>query len=477
LLAIASLLMCGLFSEPASATACIAADAQDGSASKKERAGDAETADGAAIAPAAPAPIYIRAKKLYARPDRVLEGVGILIEGGRVAAIGAELSAPKDVRKLEADVVCAGFIDGWSSFALDPTSFSDERITPASSALDAVDPYVDARWEREIAGAGVTSYRLQPSVSTRVGGLAALLRVHPGRRASESVLLGDCSVGLSLTAGRGGDVFERAAQVERVGGAIAEGWSYLEEKNEYKHELAEWEKKIAEKHKELDEGFKKAKKDREKAQSEAKDKGGEFKEKEYKEDKKPKPPRYDEDKEVFARVANGELPLVVEAHSAVQIRALLAAAERFKRARIVLAGASEAAAFAEELAERRIAVLLAPTPLGYYRDSLRANADLSLASVLDEAGVEVLFGSGGMGGVASRDLPLLASLAVGHGLRPASALAALTTRPARVFDVAGRVGAVEIGRDADLVLFDGEPFAAATKVKYVLCGGDLVVGE
>ncbi len=525
MLAIASLLVCGLVPEPASAISAAAphraapgshpgaitasgtpsnalpdalfddppeaAKSSGKSAGKKtadeaddkpkageKAAGKSESAgDDAVAADAPPPPVFIKAGKLYARPDRVLEGVGILVERGRVVAIGAELQAPKDVRKLEAAVVCAGFIDGWSSFALDPTAWGDERVSPSSSALDAVDPYVDPRWEREILRAGVTSYRLQAAAGARVGGLCALLRLHPTRATADSVLLGDSSVGLSLAVSRSGDVFERAAETERVLGAIAEGWGYLEEKNEYKHELAEWEKKIAEKRKELDDGFKKAKKDREKAEAEAKEKGGEFKEKEYKEDKKPKAPRYDEDKEVLARVANGELPLVVEAHSAVQIRSLLASADRFKRARLVLAGATEAAPFAKQLAEHRIAVLIAPTPLGFYRDSTSANASLALAAELEEAGVEVLLGSGGPSALASRDLPLLAALAIGHGMSPQAALAALTTRPARVFDVSSRVGSVELGRDADLLLLDGEPFAASTKVKYVLSGGDVVIEE
>jgi len=423
-------------------------------------------------------PLAVRADKLYVRPDRVLEGVTVLIDDGRIAAVGTDVKVPEGVRTLQAKVVTAGFIDGWSSFALDPAAFGDERISPSSTALDAVDPYVDARWEREVLRGGVTAYRVQTAPHTRIGGLGAVLRFHPGKLAQDSALSSDCSLALTLSSARGGDdVFERAADTERVLGAIADGWAYLQEKNEYKHELAAWEKAIADKQKELDDGFKKAKKDREKAQADAKDKGTEFKEKEYKEDKKPKAPRYDEDREVLARAANGELPVVVEAHSAVQIRALLESARKFKRARLVLAGGAEARRFAKELAELRIPVLLSPQPMGFYVESAISSGGLGLAAELEDAGVEVLLGSGGADGLASRDLPLLASLAVGHGLSPKAALAALTTRPARVFDIADKVGSVEIGREADLVLFDGEPFAAATKVKSVICGGDLVVEE
>jgi len=475
LLAIASLLVCGCALVPASATSPLlhgfaASSAPD---SKSEaRAAAREDAESGATT------LAIHADKLYVRPDRVLEGVTVVVEDGVITAIGADVKPPEKARKLDAKVVCAGFVDAWSSFALDETSFGDERISAASTALDAVDPYVDPRLEREVLRGGITTFRLQPSPGARICGVGAILRLHPGRLLLDSTVLGDCALGLSMGVGRAGqDVFERANDVDRVTSALADGWAYLEEQNEYKHDLAEWEKKIADKQKELDDGFKKAKKDREKAETEAKEKGSEFKEKDYKEDKKPKAPRYDEDKAVLARAANGEMPVVVEVHNAGQIRALLDATERFKRARIVLAGATDALRFAEELKERRIPVLIAPTPMGFDRPAQYTNSSLALAAELDEHGVEVLFGSGGRGGVASRDLPLLAALAIGHGLSPQSALAALTTRPARVFDVSDKIGAVEVGRDADLVLFDGEPFASTSKVKYVVSGGDLVVEE
>ena len=73
-------------------------------------------------------------------------------------------------------------------------------------------------------------------------------------------------------------------------------------------------------------------------------------------------------------------------------------------------------------------------------------------------------------------MPLLAALAVGHGLSPQAALAALTTRPARALDASTKVGSLELGHDGDVLVLDGEPFAATTKVRFVVSGGDVVVG-
>jgi imidazolonepropionase-like amidohydrolase len=79
--------------------------------------------------------------------------------------------------------------------------------------------------------------------------------------------------------------------------------------------------------------------------------------------------------------------------------------------------------------------------------------------------------------MASRDLPLLASLAVGHGLEPERALEALTLGAARALDAGDRIGSLEQGKDADLLVLDGEPLATTTRVQYVISGGELVVGE
>jgi imidazolonepropionase-like amidohydrolase len=429
---------------------------------------------------AAPRMLLVRGAKVIVRPGKVLEQGAVLVQDGVIVNVGRDLEAPADAKVVEGAVVCAGFLDAWSSFALESNAFADERINSATLATDAVDSYLDPRFETQILRAGITSYRLQPSVGARVGGLGAFLRLHPGKRSDQTTLLEDCCVAGSLGLSRDGrsvDVFDRVSEVDRLLGALSDGLGYLQDQNEYRHELEDWQKKIADKQKELDEGFKKAKKDREKAQTEAKDKGTEFKEKEFKEDKKPKAPRYDPEKEVLARVASGELPLVVEVHRALELRNLLDGTEKIERLRLIVAGGTEALTCAESLKERRIPVIVWPQPQGTGRSAEFESSDMALAAALEEAGVEVILGSGGAAGIATRDLPLLTAMAVGHGMSAQSALAALTTRPARAFDVSDKVGSLDLGREADILVLSGEPFATTTKVRFVISGGDLVVEE
>lgn len=418
--------------------------------------------------------LVIHAERVIVRPGKELEDVSVLVQEGKIVALGKDLAVPEGAQEIAGEVVCAGFIDGWSGFAVEGRSLGDNRTSAASRSVDALDPFVDARYREQILRAGVTSYRTQVGNGAAVGGLGAAVRVAGG---DDAVLLEDCGVGFSLdlaSNGREPDLFARVDQVDRLTRMLNDGVSYEIALNEYEVELAEWEAKIAEEEAELEKDFKKAKKNREKEIEEAEEKEKEFKEERYKEDKKPSAPRFDADKAVAARVASGEIPLFVRADRAVTLRAFLAGTERFGRARFVIVGGAQAERHAKELAERRIPVIVHPMPQGEGSSGPSDN-DPGLAGRLRAQGVRVLLGSGGATGVASRDLPLLASLAVGHGLDRQDAFAALTVGAAHAFDLGDRLGSVEAGKDADLLILDGEPLASDTSVRYVVSGGDVVL--
>ena len=88
-------------------------------------------------------------------------------------------------------------------------------------------------------------------------------------------------------------------------------------------------------------------------------------------------------------------------------------------------------------------------------------------------GLEVLIGSGG--GTEARDLRLLAALAVGHGLDREAALHAITLGPAEAFDVADRVGSLDRGKDADILVFDGDPLDSTSVLRVVVSDGRVVI--
>jgi imidazolonepropionase-like amidohydrolase len=445
---------------------------------------------------AKPETLFIRAEHVITRPGRDLGQASILVRGGRILAIGTDLAKPDDAREITGRYACAGMIDAWGAIGLGQDSIEESGGSAATRTTDGLDPYNFEVMRRDALRAGITTARVQAGAPSRVGGLGAVIRLSPGLTREEMIVVPDCNlwmtVGLSqpgqpmfeqqgdtfVMTGFGSrpmDPFERIEGVDRLVSMLQAGKNYLVSKNEYKHELEAWQKAITEKEAELEKDAKKAKKDREKAEKEATEKGKKFEEKKYKEDKKPTAPRYDEDNEVIARAANGEIPLIVHANRVAEIRALLAGSESMGRLRLVIAGGAESAYFSQKLAERRIPVIVWPAPMGKNRpDELEGN-DLSLAARLAQDGVKVLIGSGGMDPAATRDLPLLADLAVGAGLDREDAFEALTIGAATTLDAADRLGSLEAGKDADILVLDGEPLVSTTRVMYVVAGGRVVV--
>jgi imidazolonepropionase-like amidohydrolase len=441
--------------------------------------------------------IVIHAKEAIVRPGEVLKDVDILVIDGVIRRVEAGIEVPEGARELTGDVVCAGMIDPWSALGVFPADLQFTSPSPATSTADSIDVYGQSYLKSLALKAGVTSVRLQAARRAAVSGLSSVMSLAPGT-AEELVTLEEAalsaSVGLTDPSSGGNgmrfnrdgtitmvesspramDPFERIAQIDRLKALLGSGISYRTSQNEYRYSLAEWKEGIAEKVKEHEKDFKKAKKDRDKEIVEAEEDDKEFKEEKYKEDKPPKVPSYSAEKEIFARVANGELPLVVEIHRHAEIRNLLEATAGYGRLRMVIAGGTEAASFAEELAVRKIAVIVNPEPRGAKAYDEVKGQDASLASVLHEAGVEVLIGSGGQSASATRDLSLLAAIAVGYGLDEDAALAAITSGPARVFDLKDR-GAIEFGKQADLLILDGQPLSITTTVQAVLVGGRVVV--
>jgi imidazolonepropionase-like amidohydrolase len=419
--------------------------------------------------------LLVRAERLVVRPGVELANASILVEDGVILAVGTDLEVPEGAREIRGAVVCAGFLDAWSTLGIEAASVRDESTSPSTRASDAFDAFAAAQERLSALRAGVTSVRLQAGTTALAAGYGAVVRLDPELDPKRAVVLEDAGQSASVGLMRGGrerDIFDRIGEVERLIGLIEGGRKYTEDWTEYRYELEEWQKGIQEKEAELEKNAKKAKKDREKAVKEAEEKGKEHKDEAYKEEKKPRAPKPDPDALAMGRVANGEVPLVIVAHRHEEIRSLLQHTEPFARMRLLLAGATEGADHARALAERNIPVILWPSTTKPYGDAWEGH-DLALAAELDEAGVTVLFGSGGTD--TSRDLRLQAALAVAHGLDRDAALNAITLAPAQAFDVADRLGSVERGKDADLLVLDGDPLDTTARIQFVISHGRVVV--
>ena len=158
------------------------------------------------------------------------------------------------------------------------------------------------------------------------------------------------------------------------------------------------------------------------------------------------------DLEALQPVLRGQVPLAVQANRASDLLAAIRLAEEFKL-RLVLLGAAEAGMVAPQLAAARVPVIIKPLTNIPTFDSL--GATLENAARLSRAGVTIALAS--FDTQNSRNLRQEAGNAIANGLSRDAALAAVTLAPARVWGVADRVGSIDVGKDADLVVWSGDP--------------------
>jgi imidazolonepropionase-like amidohydrolase len=174
--------------------------------------------------------------------------------------------------------------------------------------------------------------------------------------------------------------------------------------------------------------------------------------------------------EAMVPVMRGDEPVIFDVETAEQIRGVLALADSFGL-KVILRGAHEAWRLADTLAARHVPVIVGPTTTGVGPDEpydeIYANP-----GVLAKAGVLIAFQTNDAHD--SRNLPYNAALAEAYGLAPDDALKAVTINPARMFGVADRLGSIEPGKEATLIVTDGDPLDARVGRKYIFIRGELV---
>jgi hypothetical protein len=171
----------------------------------------------------------------------------------------------------------------------------------------------------------------------------------------------------------------------------------------------------------------------------------------------------------LARYLAGQGRIVVQVDRAADIRQLLRWAAR-EKVRIAIAGGAEAWRLAPQLAQARVPVFV--DALGNLPTSFdQLGATLDNAARLHAAGVAVSFAQRDDASHNARKMRQLAGNAVANGLPWADGLAGLTRVPAQVLGVGDRIGTLEPGKLADLVLWDGDPLDVGHYAEQVWLGG------
>lgn len=184
----------------------------------------------------------------------------------------------------------------------------------------------------------------------------------------------------------------------------------------------------------------------------------------------------------YIRLVQREVPAVVVASTAGDMLAALELVDEFG-IRLILADAAEAWIVAEDIAKRDVRVVITP------REKRRPNEDISgpsgstleNAAILKKAGVKfaiippsTYFETWGVVGRDMMALPMEAAFAVSGGLDEQTALEAITITAAEIIGVADRVGSLQVGKDADIIILDGHPFHHKTFVESTLINGKVL---
>ena len=181
------------------------------------------------------------------------------------------------------------------------------------------------------------------------------------------------------------------------------------------------------------------------------------------------------DLDALLRVLDNGLPLLANVHRASDIEALMRLAGEYSVS-VILLGATEAWMLADELADAGIPVIMGPTA-NLPSDFDRLNARGDAATILADAGVTLAFAGPQSTTHNARNITQSAGNAVAEGLDADAAMRAMTLAPAEIFGVADRLGSIETGKAADLVIWPGDPMELLNYPELVFINGVAVPME
>ena len=385
--------------------------------------------------------IAIKAGKILTITSGVIEDGVILIEKGKIKEVGKKLPIPAQATVIDASnsTVMPGIIEAHTTIGLqerfEPPNADEltDPCTPQLRVIDALNPF--SRDIKEVVFGGITTAMITPGRLNVIGGQPAVVKL-TGTTTSEMVLLEPAGVKISLGEGPKQTYGEkRRLPSTRMGSAYLVRKA-LTDAGYYLNQWQEYEKKKAT-------------------------------------DPEAKKPKLDLKMEPLAKLLEGKLTAFIESYRSDDIMTALRVIDEFKL-KGVLVGCTDGHRVAEEIARRKVPVIVSPMGVGPRRIETK-DINIRNAGILSDAGVKVVIHSDATLGVgAIRELPLAAAFAVKGGMDREEALRAITINPAEVLGLDHRIGSIEKGKDADLVILSGDPFHYLTRVEKVIINGEIV---
>ena len=358
----------------------------------------------------------------------------ILIDGGKIVKIGKGLSADgAEVIDATGLQVYPGFVEAHCHIGLDGYGIGyeghdynelNDPVTPQVQAIDGINPFDPCM--KMAAKAGVTCFATGPGSSNSIGGTFAAIKP-VGTRVDNMIVKFPVAMKCAF-----GENPKRCYQKQGISSRMTNAAKIREALNKAKVYKAKIEA------------------------------AG---------DDASKLPAYDQKSEALIPVLNHEIPLKAHAHQANDIFTAIRIAKEFGVG-LTLEHVTEGHMIVDELAKENLPLAVGPT-FGHASKFELQNKTWETPGILTKAGCHVSIITDAPV-TPLHYLPLCAGLAIKAGMDEYEALRAVTINPAEHIGIADRVGSLEEGKDADVVIVDGCPFDVTGVIKHVLINGEEV---
>ncbi|MGD9569410.1 MAG: amidohydrolase [Sedimentibacter sp.] len=364
--------------------------------------------------------IVIRNGFIKTMADKDIENGQIIIEEGKIKAVGKNLEIPEDAEIIDAKgyLVTPGFVDGhchigmWEEgigFEGEDGNEDVEPITPQLRAIDAINP-MDQGFQDAIEG-GVTTAVTGPGSANVIGGSFLAMKTY-GKRIDDMVIKDPVAMKIAFGENpkrvyndQHKSPVTRMAIAALLRETLYEARQYMEDLDDAKEDP----------------------------------------------DKKPD---FDLKLESLLPVMRKEIHLKAHAHRADDIFTALRIAKEFDLD-ITLDHCTEGHLIVEELKEAGKACLIGPTFGSRVKYELK-NKSFETPKILFDAGIKIAIITDS-NVIPIQHIPMCAGMAVKAGLPEEEAWKSITINPAEITGIADRVGSIEVGKDADIAIFKGNP--------------------
>ena len=362
----------------------------------------------------------------------------VLIEDGKIKEIGEDLVVPLDAKVIDAEgkQVFPGFIDAHTHLGLWEDGMGYEGadgneetdpITPQLNPIDGMNP-MDNTFKEAYQG-GITSVCTTPGSANVMGGQCIAIKTF-GRRIDNMVIKNPVASKIAFGENPK-SCYGRDEKTPQTRMAIA---SLLRENLKKAEEYME-ELELYMEHEDHDK------------------------------------PEYDIRLESLIPVLKGEIPFKVHAHRADDMFTAIRIAKEFD-IKLTLDHCTEGHLIAEELLEEGYPVIVGPSLSERSKIELR-NLTFDTAGILSNTGLNVSLTTDHPV-IPVQYLPICAGIAVKHGMKKEDAIKAMTINPAITLGIDNKVGSIEVGKDADIVIWDGDPLEIQSNVLYTIINGKVV---